>query len=110
MSLEEVKALAREQASKDNPESKLVNEIRQVLEFYESLRDGELYWRQGRNPYIDKNHLYLRLERAVFSQISDGEARDGRYAIWINDIRELIMMALEDIESDNSKEARENLS
>lgn len=109
LSLEEVKALAREQASKDNPESKLVNEIRQVLEFYESLRDGELYWRQGRNPYIDKNHLYSRLERAVFSQISDGEARDGRYAIWINDIRELIMMALEDIESDNSKEAREKL-
>ncbi|MBV1818116.1 DUF6884 domain-containing protein [Clostridium cochlearium] len=106
LSLEEVKALAREQASKDNPESKLVNEIRQVLEFYESLKDDELYWGQEKEKYNDKMDLYLRLERAVFNQIENGLATDGRYAIWMNDIRELIMIALEDLESGNHKGAR----
>lgn len=109
LSPEEVKTLARVEADKDSSEGKLVDEIRQVLEFYENLRDDELYWGKRRRQYNDKTHLYLRLERAVFNQISDGPATDGRYAIWVNDIRELIMLASEELESGNYEGAREKL-
>lgn len=68
-----------------------------------------MYWGQEKEKYNDKMDLYLRLERAVFNQIENGPATDGRYAIWMNDIRELIMIALEDLESGNHKGARKKL-
>lgn len=107
LSLEEVKKLARIGVDKDKPGRELVDEIRQVLGFYESLKNDEPYWKQGRERYNDKNHLYSRLERAVFDQIDNSPATDGRYAIWVNDIRELIILALEDLESGDYEGVRE---
>lgn len=107
LSLEEVKNIARMETDKDKHNRELIDEIRQILGFYESLKNDEPYWKQGRERYNDKNHLYSRLERAVFDQIDNSPATDGRYAIWVNDIRELIILALEDLESGDYEGVRE---
>ena len=87
----------------------LIDDIRTVLNFYESLPSNGLYHNPKHEWDDDPKYLYSRLERAVIAQAHGERATSGRYLIWSRDIRFLIKTAIEDLENKDVEIAKEEL-
>ncbi len=89
--------------------SKITDDLRTVLDFYQKLNSQQLYYKPIFLNGNSEKYVFLRLERATFD-LRDGEkATLSRYAIWAEDIRFFINNAIEELENNNIEAAKEKL-
>lgn len=91
-----------DQVTVEKPNKLTEEKLLEIIARYdtESVEISTAYGDGGIDP------LWSRFERAVVNQISDGDAKFSRYAIWANSVRDNILEGLSLLNSGDSEEAK----
>jgi hypothetical protein len=78
-------------------------QIKRIIELYNNDKEFLVS-----NAFADGgiDPLFPRLDRAALNQAEEGEATVSRYAIWSNTVRDNIRQSVEEMDKDNTEEAK----